>query len=118
MNVLYHLVTPSRWPVESGMAYVADSLATEGFIHCSFADQVEGSANRYYAQVAELLVLEIDPQRLTAPLKVEPSRSGVLFPHVYGPIHPEAVVRVWTLKREAGRWVFPAGQAPQAASDA
>lgn len=107
MKPIYHLVTPDRWPVQSGEAYRADSLLTEGFIHCSFAEQVEGSANRYYAQAPELLLLQIDPQRLQVPLKIEPSGSGALFPHLYGPLNVEAVVRVWTLNRQADRWVFP-----------
>ncbi|MFQ3592507.1 MAG: DUF952 domain-containing protein [Gemmataceae bacterium] len=106
MKRIYHLVTPDRWPVPSGNDYLTDSLASEGFIHCSFADQVEGSANRYYGQASELLLLEIDPQRLNVPLKIEPSGSGALFPHLYGPLHADAVIRVHRLQRESGRWVF------------
>lgn len=90
------------------MPFVAASLATEGFIHCSFAEQVAGSANRHYGEAAALWLLRIDPSRLQAPWKVEASSSGALFPHIYGPINREAVVEVTALQRVGGQWVFPA----------
>ena len=37
---VYHLVTRSLWECEPGLPYRAASLEAEGFIHCSFADQV------------------------------------------------------------------------------
>jgi uncharacterized protein (DUF952 family) len=103
---IFHLVTPQAWgpgPAE----YRAESLDREGFIHCSFADQVAGSANRFHAEAGELLLLHIDPDRLTSPLRTEPSGSGEPFPHVYGPINRPAVVHVERLARGPdGRWLF------------
>ncbi len=49
---------------------------------------------RYYADVDRVLLLEIDPCHLKAELKVEPSTNEELFPHIYGPINSEAVIRV------------------------
>jgi uncharacterized protein (DUF952 family) len=106
MDLIYHLATPAAWN-NTAHDYRADSLDSEGFIHCSFADQVARSANRFYAGADALLVLHIDPQRLTSPLKVEAAGSGELFPHVYGPINRAAVVRAEALRRGAdGAWAF------------
>jgi uncharacterized protein (DUF952 family) len=107
MAVVYHLVLPSSWDASPGEDYRAASLATEGFIHCSYAGQVARSANRFYAGATALLVLEIDPSRLASPLRAEPAGSGELFPHVYGPINRQAVVSARPLSRdESGQWVF------------
>jgi uncharacterized protein (DUF952 family) len=104
---VYHLVPHSVWEAASGPVYSAPSLATEGFIHCSNVDQVAGSANRFYAKQDALVLLEIDVGRLSCPLRDEPSGSGELFPHIYGPIEREAVVQVHTLVRGPdGRWAF------------
>src|SRR5262245_33196732 len=107
VSEIYHLVLPSAWAARPDEPYRTDSLATEGFIHCSYAHQVAASANRFYAAAAELLVLRIDPARLSSPLKAEPAGSGELFPHVYGPINRDAVTSVPRLDRDAaGKWVF------------
>jgi uncharacterized protein (DUF952 family) len=104
---VYHLVPPAVWDGVVEPTYSAASLVKEGFIHCSNADQVAASANRFYSSHDALLVLEIDVEHLQSPLRDEPSTSGELFPHVYGPIERDAVVRVHSLRRGSdGRWTF------------
>jgi len=109
MGPVYHLVIPSLWMAAPERDYEANSLAGEGFIHCSFVRQVERSANKFYKDAPELSVLRIDPSRLRPPLKVEASGGGELYPHVYGPINRDAVTAVIPLVRADGRWVLPAG---------
>ena len=107
MPMIYHLVSRRLWEEAADQPYRAASLASEGFIHCSFADQVAGSANRFYAGENDLLVLHIDPARLTSPLREEASGSGEMFPHIYGPINRDAVLAAQPLARGAdGRWQF------------
>jgi uncharacterized protein (DUF952 family) len=107
MSEIYHLVPPGAWQASPDEPYRADSLRTEGFIHCSYAHQVAASANRFYATAGELLVLCIDPDRLSSPSKAEPAGSGELFPHVHGPINRDAVTSARPLTRDAaGKWVF------------
>ena len=107
MRRIYHLVLRSAWERSPDRPYAADSLASEGFIHCSNAGQVAGSANRFFADQTDVLVLEIDPDRLTSPLRDEPGGAGELYPHVYGPINRDAVVAVHPLRRGAdGLWAF------------
>jgi uncharacterized protein (DUF952 family) len=106
VSFIYHLVAPQVWE-QVTQKYRADSLAREGFIHCSYAEQVAGSANRFYADAPGLVVLHINSSQLASPLTVEAAASGELFPHIYGPINRDAVVKVQSLERAAdGLWVF------------
>jgi glutathione S-transferase len=72
---------------------VGRTLAEEGFVHCSFAGQLQATADRFYAGRRDVLLLAIDPARLDAPVVVEAAPgTDERFPHVYGPIPVEAVV--------------------------
>ncbi len=75
---------------------IGRTLAEEGFIHCSFPEQVDGVFTRYYADVREpLCLLTIDPDLLDVPLVVEDVfDAGEEFPHIYGPLQVPAVVEV------------------------
>lgn len=107
MRRIYHLVPRSAWEQAAAGPYWAPSLAAEGFIHCSNADQLARVANLFYADQADLLVLTIDADRLTSPLRDEDAGTGEQFPHVCGPINRDAVVAVQPMQRGAdGKWVF------------
>ena len=102
---IFHLATKADWDeaLASG-AYTTSTygatLDAEGFIHASRADQWEGVRERYYAGVEEpLVLLEIDTDLLDVPVEEEPPAPGVeeTFPHIYGPLKPEAVVSVTLL---------------------
>ena len=100
MTPLHHLALADAWRAagEAGTyerSTIDRSLAEEGFIHCSFAEQVQGTADRYYRDRGDVVLLTIDPDRLDAEVRVEPSAStGEGYPHVYGPIPVAAVVDV------------------------
>jgi uncharacterized protein (DUF952 family) len=92
--MIYHVTTGADWHAEPDTpTYTTASLTTEGFIHCSTAEQVAGVLDRYYQHVPNRLLLHIDPARLSAPLRYEPATNGELFPHIYGPIDRAAVVK-------------------------
>jgi uncharacterized protein (DUF952 family)/lysophospholipase L1-like esterase len=113
---VFHLVAPADWPIAG--QYRPPSLADEGFVHLSFADQVTGSANRHYADAPELIVVEFDPDRLDIEIRVEDTYgSGASFPHAYGPLPVGAAVALHPLVRTAeGEWAFSPGRAGVAAS--
>jgi uncharacterized protein (DUF952 family) len=86
----------------------AESLQAEGFIHCSTAEQVEATANRIFRGSGELLLLEVDPARLTAPLKYERATDvGDEFPHIYGLLNLDAVTRTIALPEGPEGYVLP-----------
>jgi uncharacterized protein (DUF952 family) len=94
---IYHIVLPETWEqVKNKTFYEAASLAEEGFIHCSYEDQLDGVIERYYSNANEIVILTLDANRLTSPLVSEPSTNGEPYPHIYGPINLDAVVEAVT----------------------
>ena len=93
---LYHV----REAHETGSAgagdYAPASLEREGFVHCSFRDDVGESARLYFAPSARLEVLRIDPRRLSARVEIAHTPRGPM-PHVHGPIPSAAIVWVGAL---------------------
>jgi uncharacterized protein (DUF952 family)/lysophospholipase L1-like esterase len=115
---LFHIVAPGDWPA-SGY-YRPSSLAEQGFVHFSFADQVEGVANARYRDHTELLVIEVDGAALGVEIRVEDSyQAGEAFPHGYGPVPVDAAIAVHRLTwGAAGKWQFSRdGAAVPASSD-
>ena len=69
------------------------SLAAEGFVHCSTEAQVVATTAKWFASDAELVLLELDPERLGgAELRWPEVYPGQRFPHVHGPLPADAVV--------------------------
>ena len=102
---IYHLALRHAWEAtgQEGEPYrrstIDRSLDDEGFVHCSYRDQVQGVADRFYRGRTDVLLLTIDVSRVEAEIKTEN-----LFPHIYGPLPIEAVVRVQPVaRRDDGR---------------
>ena len=92
---IYHIVTPESWEEQKDFAsYEHESLQAEGFIHCSYAGQIDGVLDRYYKGVEKVLILTIDPALLTSELVEEPSTGGEIYPHIYGKINREAITDI------------------------
>ena len=94
--------------------YRAESLGSEGFIHCSTPAQVCEVAERYYKGQRGLILLAINPEQLRAPLMYEgpDDLSYGYYPHVYGAINLEAVVGVLPFEPNgSGRFELP-GEIP------
>jgi uncharacterized protein (DUF952 family) len=109
MMMIFHITLRSQWEAAqpSGF-YHADSLETEGFIHCSTAAQVARSANKFYQGQVNLLLLGIDPSLLQAELRYDTLETGEAFPHIYGAINLDAVTQVMALKPDdTGHFVYP-----------
>ena len=93
--MIFHIVLPEVWEkFKNEKFYEADSLKTEGFIHCSFARQVETVLQRYYKGAQKVLILEIEPEKLMSKLVEEPSTGGEIYPHIYGKINANAIVGI------------------------
>lgn len=92
---IYHIVLPESWEEQKGKDnYEHASLHNEGFIHCSFREQISAVLNRYYGGVERVLLLQIDPSLLSSKLVVESSTGGELYPHIYGPLNRNSVVEI------------------------
>jgi uncharacterized protein (DUF952 family) len=94
MNI-YHIVLPEIWTTFTEKDfYEAESLHTEGFIHCSFAEQINGVLERYYQGAEKVLILTIDSEKLTSKLVNEPSTNNEIYPHIYGQINRDAITEI------------------------
>lgn len=93
--LIYHIVTPEIWDKQKEETeYEAASLQSEGFIHCSYENQLEAVLERYYKGTEKVLILTIDPDLLSSELIAEPSTGGEIYPHIYGKINRAAIVAV------------------------
>lgn len=104
---IYHLLHENQWRQTKGMDFYApSSLEKEGFIHCSTKDQILATANRRYLGSTDLLVLVINPEKVTAKIVYEDLRgSGEKHPHIYGKLPIAAVESVTPIKPgEDGRF--------------
>lgn len=71
--------------------YRPASLEAEGFIHLSTEEQWLRVAHTFYRGRTDLILLEIDDERLAAELRFD-AVGGERFPHLYGPLEVGAVV--------------------------
>ena len=102
--MILHLTNSTNWIEAQQQGFItAPSLATEGFIHCSTEYQMRDVANKYYRGATDMVLVHIDPVTLAGPLKWEPPAhidgspslpNEPLFPHIYGVINLDAVIRV------------------------
>lgn len=92
MRWLYHLITS---PSSEG-DYAPESLAGEGFVHCSYKNSVRESAALYFEGDRRVRVCCIDPRRLQSEVRVADTPRGPM-PHVHGPIERDAIRDVITL---------------------
>ncbi len=106
---LFHVALREDWEqaVAAG-AYVWSTrgvtVATEGFVHLSRADQVEGTLRLFYADVTgDLVLLVVDPELTAAEMRLEDG-----FFHTYGELPVRAVVDVLSIARASdGGWLSP-----------
>lgn len=97
---LHHLAEVAAWEEaqrtgEYRWSTLGRTLDEQGYVHCSSATQVAGVLARFYAAYDhDLVLLTLDPDRLRSPLvwEVGNPETGEEFPHLYGPITPDAVV--------------------------
>jgi uncharacterized protein (DUF952 family) len=93
--LIYHIVLPEVWEkFKDEPFYEAESLGSEGFIHCSYRNQLPDVLERYYKSSQRVLILHLNPHSLTSELIAEPSTNREVYPHVYGKINRQAIVEV------------------------
>lgn len=112
MATIFHITKRDQWErAKREGSYKTESLTSEGFIHCSTSEQVVRTANRLFRGQIGLVLLEIDTGRVKAEIKYENCEGGEeAFPHIYGALDPDAVVRVMTFEPgEEGSFVMPSG---------
>lgn len=93
--MLHHAATRADWDARTETDYRPAGLATEGFVHCSTAEQLPATLARHYRGRDDLVLLSLDVGALTSDLVWEDtSGRGEAYPHIYGPIPIQAITAV------------------------
>jgi uncharacterized protein (DUF952 family) len=98
----HHLARRAEWESQrKTAAYCPSAFESDGFVHCTDGlDRLLTPANAYFrADVGPFVVLEIDLGRVAAPVRYD--ADPPIYPHVYGPIEPSAVVATYLPERTA-----------------
>lgn len=107
--MIFHIADPHLYKTaeESGM-YQPASFATEGFIHCSDADQVASTLHRHFGAADKLLLLAIDSEAERDHLRYEDLyKRGQAFPHLYRPLPLSSVLGTYLLERRGAMFSIP-----------
>jgi uncharacterized protein (DUF952 family) len=110
VTIVYKICPASLWREAERVGVFRGSEVDrrDGFIHFSDGAQVVETAAKHFAGQSELLLVRVDTTKLGNRLKWEPSRDGVLFPHLYGDLDLTSVTRVDPLPLGPdGRHAFP-----------
>lgn len=94
MSTIFHITTSDNWlKAKAQGEYDFCALATDGFIHASKWEQTLKTANKYFENQTDLVVLVIEAEKLTSQLVFEaPAGRDEEFPHIYGPLNLDAVI--------------------------
>jgi uncharacterized protein (DUF952 family) len=117
IDAMFHIATAAEWADTKAVGEYLGStrgqtLAEVGYMHCSYIHQVLPVANAIYSDCVDpLVLLEIDPELVGSPIRVESMEGGSEeFPHIYGPLAVAAVRNVFTFERTAaGSFALPPG---------
>ncbi len=94
MNTILHITQRQQWIAAKNLgSYRGNTLDSEGFIHCSTLAQLIGSADRFFQNQSDLVILVIDSDRTQSEIRYEGADSNNLFPHIYGELNIDAVVQ-------------------------
>jgi len=101
-DVIYRLMDQQSWLKAKRVGVFSGGAddKRDGFIHFSTAATVRETARRYYADVADLMLISVAVKDIEADLKWEPSRGGLLFPHLYAPLSVDTVQAAQLLDRD------------------
>ncbi|MBC7973063.1 MAG: DUF952 domain-containing protein [Verrucomicrobia bacterium] len=108
MALILHITTRSLWQqAQQEGIYHAESLETEGFIHCSTPAQVVATANSFFPGQTGLVLLCIESDRVQSEIRYE-TVHGNQFPHLYGLLNLDAVIQAIDFEPNAdGNFTLP-----------
>jgi uncharacterized protein (DUF952 family) len=95
VSIILHITKREQWEkAKLEGVYRGDTLDSQGFIHCSTSQQIVKVANALYNAQTELVLLCIATNRVQSEIKYESAGSEEPYPHIYGSLNIDAVVKV------------------------
>jgi uncharacterized protein (DUF952 family) len=106
--LIYKIFRADEWATlqADGDTVGAPIDVTDGYIHFSSAETVAETVAKYFTDIEGLELLAVEADGLD-PLKWEPAREGVLFPHLYRKLRMDDVVWAKPLPLVDGIHQFP-----------
>lgn len=106
--LIYKIFRADEWAAlqRDGATAGAPVDLADGYIHFSTAETVAETVAKYFAGETGLVLLAVEADGLD-PLKWEPARGGVLFPHLYRDLTLADVVWVRDLPLSGGAHILP-----------
>ncbi|MEQ8823533.1 MAG: DUF952 domain-containing protein [Filomicrobium sp.] len=97
---MYKILLRSEWEnaVSAGSYRGSTDDRRDGFIHFSTAEQLQGTAAKFFRDQSNLLLVSFEAHALGEKLVWEPSRGGALFPHLYADLPTEAALEIVALE--------------------
>ena len=88
--LVYRIVTVEQWEeMKVSNALPWSSIdKRDGFIHLSLESEIRETANRYFGELKQLVILAFHTSVLGNHLRMEvvEERQGLVFPHFYGEV--------------------------------
>lgn len=114
-SILYHIVLADYYDsLPADQPYVPPRFAEEGFIHCTKGeDRLLLVANTVYRKMpGKFWLLVIDEHKVKPEIRYE-IVGEIVFPHIYGPLNRDAIVRVQEMARAADGTFLTIGAPPE-----
>lgn len=106
---IYKVLTQDQWT-----DFQADKIfrgspvdVTDGYIHLSCKPELKATLDKWYADQAQVVLLQIDSKVIEGALKYEVSRGGVEFPHLFTDLPMSAVGQVWVASSDSSGYTLP-----------
>jgi len=109
VSVILHIVKREQWEkAKLEGVYRGDTLDSQGFIHCSTSKQIVKVANALFHAQKGLVLLYIAASKVQPKIRYESAGGKELYPHIYGPINIDAVIKVAHFEpARNGRFTLP-----------
>ena len=103
---IYKVLTTDEWALaQTSGIIITDLDKKDGFIHLSSAAQLNATLSMYFSKEKSVVLLQIDYAQTFQKIKFEtPSPPGIRnssFPHYYGDLNTNFVLKIWHLNRGA-----------------
>jgi len=95
-NIILHITTRHEWEaaLKQGF-YKPETFEMEDFIHCSTSEQIVDTANTFFNDEPDLVLLCINTEKVKGNIVYENLvGKEKQFPHIYAPLNTDAVERV------------------------
>ena len=103
MSKIYKILPRSEWEAARAAGVFKGSAVdlADGFIHLSGHDTAHKTAELYFKDQADLMLLTLEADDLGEALKWEASRGGALFPHLFRDLRADEVLAERALELDA-----------------